>query len=107
MAPGEYLWGAPRPAAEPRDRLLLSYGLASWGFSLGLLSVMFVALAGYLGEVAGLLGIALAGILGVLVVRNLFQGLLGGEVRRMFQIRRKRLLGWAVTLGTRLPSIRS
>src|SRR5262245_27407465 len=38
------LWGAPRPVREPRGKLLLGFGVASWVFSLVFLLLMLVGL---------------------------------------------------------------
>ena len=49
--------GAPRPLREPRARFLLGFGIATWLYSLALLSLLFaglVRLAGGAGVLPGL-----------------------------------------------------
>lgn len=93
------LWGAPRPAAEPRGRLLFRFGLATWVYSLAFLAVMLAALFQFAGSRWGLLGGAGVALLGLATVRRVCQGISAGEVRNMILRRHKRLAIWLLSLG--------
>jgi multidrug efflux pump subunit AcrA (membrane-fusion protein) len=93
------LWGAPRPAAEPRCRFLFGYGLLSLLFSLLFLVLMLLTFSRILGTRWGLAGYAVAGLLGFVSLRGLCRGLLLGEVRNMILMRHKRTAVWLVLLG--------
>jgi putative peptide zinc metalloprotease protein len=93
------LWGAPRPAAVARARLLLAYGLASWLFSLFFLVLMLVGFSHFLGANWGLAGVGLAVALAGATLPRMFQGFAGGEVRKMLLQRRKRVVGWLLGVG--------
>lgn len=92
-------WGAPQPTADPRGRLLLGYGIASWLFCLGFLSVTVFALVQFLTERWGLVGLVLTLILGVMVFRSLFRGFFGSELQQMFRSRQGRTAFWLSALG--------
>ncbi|MCI0461479.1 MAG: HlyD family efflux transporter periplasmic adaptor subunit [Gemmataceae bacterium] len=99
-----FLWGAPRPAAEPRSRFLLTYGLVSWLYSVTLV-VVSLALCVQLGGTGwGLLGFGVATVLGVLSLPGLFQGLAAGEVTQMLATRYKRTAGWLLAVGA-MPAL--
>jgi multidrug efflux pump subunit AcrA (membrane-fusion protein) len=93
------LWGAARPAPEPRGRLLLAYGLVSWLYSAAILALMYVALVRTVGPRGGILGLAGIGLLGFVTARGLFHGVSAGEVSNMIRLRHQRTAGWALLLG--------
>jgi putative peptide zinc metalloprotease protein len=93
------LWGGPRPPHQPRRKFLLTYGLANWLFSLGILVFLLFTLFRFLEERWGWLGIACTALLGVLVLRGFIQGLVEAEVTKMILTRRKRAFCWAGGLG--------
>jgi putative peptide zinc metalloprotease protein len=93
------LWGAPRPAREPRGKFLLAYGLASWLFSMTYLVLMLVVFYHLLGSRLGHVGAACTGLLGLATVPGMFRGLGGGEVSKMIRQRRKRTLVWLSLLA--------
>jgi multidrug resistance efflux pump len=93
------LWGAPRPAREPRGRLLLAFGVASWLFSLAFLALMLWGFYRFLASWAPLAGLVLVATLGGYLLPGMFRGLGGGEVRKMILLRRKRTVLWLLALG--------
>src|SRR5262249_6231516 len=93
------LWGAPRPAREPRGKFLLGYGLTSWLFSMTYLVLMLVVFYHLLGSRLGYAGAACTGLLGLATVPGMFRGLGGGEVSKMIWQRRKRTLVWLSLLA--------
>ena len=98
------LWGAPRPVVEPRGALLLTYGAASCLCLLAFLALTAVALARFLGARWGMgLGGSAALLLVVVPSSSLFEGILGGEVRKMLLLRHKRTAAWLLGLGA-LPT---
>jgi putative peptide zinc metalloprotease protein len=88
------LWGAPRPDRTERSRVLLGFGLASFTYSLMFLTLMLVALGGYLSNFIGPLGYAAIGLLGVMTMRGMFQGVFQGEVKMMLLKRHRRTAMW-------------
>jgi putative peptide zinc metalloprotease protein len=93
------LWGAARPDADPRSRILLLYGLISWLYSLFFLGLTLVVLATLLGARWGLLGFLGALGLTLLSLRGMFYGFTAGEFRTMILYRHKRTVGWLLGLG--------
>jgi len=93
------LWGAPRPAREPRGRFLLVFGVASWLFSLAFLALMLWGFFQYLWASLGWLGFGAVTLLGFVTTRGLFQGLFAGEVRKMITKRYVRTAVWFMLLG--------
>jgi putative peptide zinc metalloprotease protein len=93
------LWGAPRPAAEAQGKFLLLYGAVSWLFSLAFLVFMIVGFSRFLGACWGLAGAAVAGLLGVIAFRGMFQGFAAGEIGKMIRRRWKRTLVWILILA--------
>ena len=92
------LWGAPRPAGEPRGRLLLAFGLATWAYSVLFLSLMVVGLVHWWGKSWGAAGGAAAVALGLLAGRGMAAGLSEGEVSQMMSSRKGRVATWGVAL---------
>lgn len=93
------VWGAPRPVRAPRGRFLLGFGIASWLFSLGFMIVVLMGLVRFLGTRWGPVGIVAVSILGIVVMRRLFSGFSGGEVKKMLFMRYKRTGLWLMALG--------
>ena len=93
------LWGAARPAAEPRGRLLLTYGLISFLYSAFFLALMLGALVPFLWRSWGWPGLTLAGLLCFFSARGLFKGVAGREVRTMIATRRRRTTTWLLGLA--------
>ncbi len=93
------VWGAPRPSGERRKRLLFTYGVLSWCFSLFILATMLVGVLRFSGRKWGLLGTIGAGALWFVAMRGLFRGFLGGEVRKMIFKRTRRAVLWVLVLG--------
>jgi putative peptide zinc metalloprotease protein len=93
------LWGAPRPAAEPRGRFLLTFGLAAWLYSVAFLGLMTVGFAKWWGHQWGTAGTLAALALGAVTARGMAQGLTNGEVKRMVLSRRQRVLAWVGAVG--------
>lgn len=88
------LWGGPKPALHPRDRFLLGYGLASWAFGVAFLVLMSLALADFLGQSWGLVGILLTVALAAAVLRGSFHGFMGDDFGDMIRRRPKRRTAW-------------
>jgi multidrug efflux pump subunit AcrA (membrane-fusion protein) len=93
------LWGAPRPEREERGRFLLIYGVSTWAFSVGYLALMLAVFAPLMGRYAGTVGVLAIALLGVILMRAFFRGLLGGEVRKMLRFRHRRTVCWLAALG--------
>jgi len=93
------LWGAPKPEAERRGRLLLGFGLASWLYSIVFLALGLWAMVAFLGRDWGWLGATAVALVGGLGVWGLFRGIAGGEVRKMIARRHKRTAAWLLILG--------
>jgi putative peptide zinc metalloprotease protein len=98
------LWGAARPAREPRLGFLLIYGILSWSFSLLFLLLLLLGLARLLGSYWGILGGGLGVLLAMLLFRGMFDGIATREAIQMILMRRKRTLVWLGLLGV-LPAI--
>jgi putative peptide zinc metalloprotease protein len=94
------LWGAARPAATPRQKALLTYGVACWCISLAMLGGMLWTVGhtidGYLGHWAAVI------IVAPLVLasgRAMFQGFSQGEATQMLRARPFRTLFWGATFS--------
>lgn len=88
------LWGAARPAPEPRRGALLAYGVLSWVYSILFLGLMLLGLGRLLGARWGIVGLGAVALLVVPSARNLLGGLTAGEVSTMFLKRHKRTALW-------------
>jgi putative peptide zinc metalloprotease protein len=93
------LWGGPRGNDEPRGRLMLGFGLASWLFSLTFLSLMLLAMFHFVWRLWGWPGTVPVAYLGLVSARGLFQGFSVGEVHKMLTKRRRRAGVWLLALG--------
>jgi multidrug resistance efflux pump len=92
------LWGAGRPAPEPRGRLLVGFGLASWLFSVLTVGVLFYALFRLLFAHVGLAGVVPLGLVAWMIVPSLCSGLSEGEFMKMVKTRPVRLAAWTAFL---------
>lgn len=90
------LWGAPLPGEEERSAFLLSFGAASWSYSVLFLLALFAWLIWRMGSAWGRGGALIGAAMGIVVMRSQFYGILGGEVRKMISTRRYRVLAWLV-----------
>ena len=88
------LWGAQRPAPQPRGRLLLTFGMYTWVFSVAFFDVMFVGLCHWLGARWGLVGVAAGAYLGIIVMKRMFSGFFAGEFKQMVTKRHFRTAAW-------------
>jgi multidrug resistance efflux pump len=93
------LWGAPRPAPEPRRRFLLLYGSASLLCSVLFLVLGLVGLARLAGSRLGWPGLLAAGLLTAVSVHGLAHGFSAGEVTKMLRLRHKRAAAWGLCLA--------
>ena len=93
------LWGAPLPDLEPRGRLLLSFGLASWVYSLAFLALVLAGLARFLGDRWGWVGLGGAALVGLVAAGSLFRGFSAGEVSNMIRLRHRRTAAWVLGVG--------
>jgi putative peptide zinc metalloprotease protein len=98
------LWGGPKPEPEPRALFLLGYGVGSWLFSVTYVVLMLLGLVRLFGMRWGVVGVGLAVVLAVLMLRNLLGGLTGGEVAKMIRFRRIRTLVWVLVLAA-VPAV--
>lgn len=94
------LWGAPPPAAEPRRKLLFCFGLATWLYALAFLAVILGVLFPFAEAHLGLLGAGGVGLLGLVTMRRVCQGISSGEVSKMFLVRHKRAALWLLIVGS-------
>jgi putative peptide zinc metalloprotease protein len=92
-------WGGPPPVEEPRGRLLLGFGLASWLFSVMFLALMLLATLGFVWPRWAWPGAVAVMSLGLVSARGLFQGFAAGEVHNMIVNRRRRAALWLLGLS--------
>ncbi len=93
------LWGAARPEPDPRGRLLVGFGLASFLFSGFYLSLLFFGLFHLLNGYIGPAAVVPVGGLVWMIVPGLFAGLSEGEIMTMLKNRPFRLASWLVVLA--------
>ncbi len=94
-----WLWGAGRPASDPRGWLLLGYGVVSWLYSLAFLFFMLWGMFWFFGNKWGVTGMSAVTLLGLVSSRGLLKDTTAGEARRMISTRQKRLVAWLLVLG--------
>src|SRR5262245_2903392 len=93
------LWGAPPAEREPRGRLLLSFGLATWLYSLIFLALTLAGFSRFLGTHWGWVGLGSVALVGLVATRGLFRGFSAGEAGEMIRLRRARTVVWALALA--------
>ncbi len=93
------LWGAEAPAADPHGRVLTIYGLSSWVYGLAFLGTAVLAAFRGLWVTFGVVGLAVATGLAVILLKHQFGGLNGGEIKAMLASRRVRTAFWLLLLG--------
>ena len=93
------LWGAPRPAALPRGRLLLAYGGLSWLFAIAFLNFVLLGVVSFAGNEFGIAGMAFASLLLVYALRRVFRGIIGSEFMKMIHSRWFHTCVWMLGLG--------
>src|SRR5262245_43958713 len=93
------LWGPAPPEPEPRGRVLLAFGLASWLYSLVFLALVLAGLFRFLGPRWGWVGLGGVALLGFASIGGLFRRFFAGEVTKMIRLRRKRAAAWALAVG--------
>jgi multidrug resistance efflux pump len=93
------LWGAARPAPEPRRGALLGYGVLSWIYSILFLGLMLLGLGRLLSARWGIVGLGAVALLLVPSARSLLGGLTAGEVSTMIRTRHKRTAFWLIGLA--------
>jgi putative peptide zinc metalloprotease protein len=93
------LWGAARPAAARRARLLLGLGSIMWLYSVVFFALMLWALGSFFGAKWGWFGVGAVAILGLVGGRGLVQGITKGEVGNMIRSRRLRSAAWLLILA--------
>lgn len=92
------LWGAARPEPQPRGRFLLAFGATSWMYSLMFLGLMYVGVREIADLKRGLVGVAWMIFLGVVITKSQFLGFSGGEFKKMFQERSRRVATWCLLI---------
>jgi multidrug efflux pump subunit AcrA (membrane-fusion protein) len=93
------LWGAPRPLAEPRGRVLVIYGIISWLYMLAFLCLALAGMFWFVGEKWGVIGMSAVTLLGLVSSRALLKDVAAGEVRQMLSQRQKRLAVWIAVMN--------
>lgn len=93
------LWGAKKPAKAPRGRTLLIYGVTSWFFVVGLLSLLFFNFTGFLQSTFGIAGFIAGATLFLSLSKRYFKGSLGEDFKDMLSNRKNRVFFFvAITL---------
>ena len=85
------LWGATRPAAEPKRAYLLAFGAGVWLYAMFFLALLAVGVVWWLGDKWGPLGTLTACALAGWVFHKQFDGFSKGEVMEMLHNRRTRV----------------
>jgi multidrug efflux pump subunit AcrA (membrane-fusion protein) len=92
------LWGSTRHI-EARGRLLWTFGICSWLFSVVFVWMTLGAIAEFVARRYGVWCGAGAFMIGLFVTRGMFAGLCAGECMAMLRKRPIRLLGWLAGLA--------
>jgi putative peptide zinc metalloprotease protein len=92
------LWGAPRPAVEPKRAYLLAFGVMVWLYALSFLALMAAWLIWRLGDSIGALGTLAAAALAAWVIAKQFNGFSNGEVTQMWRTRKVRVAALALVV---------
>jgi putative peptide zinc metalloprotease protein len=98
------LWGAARPAREPKGCFLLGLGTVSWCFSVVLIAMMVFGMTRWMLPRGGWITMGACAGLGGLVLHVAFRGFLGQDVAGMIAQRRRRAAAWVVGPGA-LPAV--
>ncbi len=93
------LWGAEKPAKEPRGRALLIYGIFCWLFAIVLLDLIFFRVVKYVADEFGLIGIAFSLLLLAYAIRRVFKGFFASEFVKMVKTRKKRTSKWLMGIA--------
>ncbi len=93
-----WLWGAPKPAKDPRGRALTIYGSISFVWSLLFLTAMTVGIGKLAYKFLGWPGVGLAVVAGGLPLFGLVRLTTAGEVKQMLAKRRGRASFWLLVL---------
>ncbi len=87
-------WGAPRPKPTEDGGLLLSYGILSWVFVVGVMAVLTFKLSTLLQPLMGLGGILVAGSFFYFIAKRYFKGSLGEDFMIMLRSKKLRVIFW-------------
>lgn len=93
------LWGADRPAKQPRGGAMLLYGGLIWVFALIFLDVVIFSIFKFLGGKMGPSGMLITGVLLTIALRRVFQGFFSSEFTKMITLRPKRTATWMGLIG--------
>lgn len=99
-----WLWGAGRPKAESRGRVLLWYGALAWTFAIGFLDIVFLRMLKYVSNEFGTLGVVSTSLLIVIAFKRVFRGFFKSEFTAMIKTRHKRTLAWLLG-GAAIPAV--
>ena len=88
------LWGAERPAAQPRGRAMLIYGGSIWFFALIFLDFVVMGLFSFLGGHMGLPGLIVTVVLLTIASKRVFRGFFQSEFSKMIALRPMRTATW-------------
>jgi putative peptide zinc metalloprotease protein len=96
------LWGAAKPQPIAQGRTLLSYGVAVWIFSIGLLNLILMKFFQFLSTEFGAVGLFVIALFLMFGLRRVFKGLFQSELTTMFKNRPRRTAVWAAGVATAL-----
>jgi multidrug resistance efflux pump len=94
-----WLWGADRPAVEPRGGTLLAFGAATWLFAIGYVSLMLLGMYFVFNDQYRWLGIGVVVWLGTIIMPRLLRGLASKDLHEMLAKRPKRSLVWGIGIA--------
>lgn len=95
-----WLWGAPRPAPHPRERLLLAYGALNWLFAIGFCSVILRQMMTFTKLQLGVFGTVTTVLFVGYAFRRVFRGLFGSDFMSMITFRKTRTRIWVLGTAT-------